>query len=611
RIMRLSFLKQLKIIFLGLGILLIAGAGRCFAQDISVSAEVSSRQIVLGDSAQLSITVSGSQDVEPVQLPPIDGFEASFLGPSTRVSIVNGQYSSSKTFTYSLFALKEGTFEIPALNVIVSGQTYTTEPFSVAIVGLADRSAAPLPGQSTSLKDKIFLVLEVPKREIYLNERFNVKISLFVSGLSVQDVQYPQFDGVGFSDGEYGQPRQYQQIVNGISYQVVEFMTDIYPTRTGALQLGPVKTTCNILVGRANRAMPFGSRGSIFDDDFFNSFFDRQEKQPITLESEAVAINVLDFPKEGKPENFSGAVGKFDFNVSVGPQEVKEGDPITLRMTVIGEKKQNLTAVQMPSLAPGTGFKVYDPQILEKDNIKKTEQVIIPQSDTVKEVPAITFSYFDPQLKKYQTITQGPFPIKVAKPEKSDEFKVIGLEGAVRPPEPETLGQDIIFIKRAPGRLKPLGQALTKSFVFFCIIFLAAVLWVAAFIHYKRTARIRTDSVYARRLQAPRQARQGLALAQKLMASGKKEMFYDVVFKTIQQYLGNKFHLPSGAVTFEAVRGHLQKNNIEQRIVDDIALTYSECDMIRYASADISPENMDVTYQRLAHVIDHLERFVK
>ena len=124
----------------------------------------------------------------------------------------------------------------------------------------------------------------------------------------------------------------------------------------------------------------------------------------------------MPLPEEGKPEGFSGAVGKFGFNVSVSPTEVKEGDPITLRMTVNGEG--NLTAFEMPSLSSKDNFKLYDPQIIEKDNIKKSEQVIIPNSAEVIQVPKIQFSYFDPDLKRYQTITRGPFPITVTKPRK-------------------------------------------------------------------------------------------------------------------------------------------------------------------------------------------------
>ncbi|MCK5082260.1 MAG: hypothetical protein KAR31_05075, partial [Candidatus Omnitrophica bacterium] len=201
--------------------------------------------------------------------------------------------------------------------------------------------------------------------------------------------------------------------------------------------------------------------------------------------------------------------------------------------------------------------------------------------------------------------------ITVTKLEKGEEFKVVGLEGEIRIVEPETFGKDIIFIKTRPGKLQVAGEAVYKNGLLYIVVFILAILWLGGFVYYKRTYRIKTDSVYARRLQAPRQAKQGLAQARKLIAARKGEEFYDVVFKTIQQYLGNKLHLSSGAVTFETVHSYLSENNVEQKVIDDIKLTYEECDMIRYALADISEENMNASYQRLAQAIDHLERFLK
>jgi len=462
--------------------------------------------------------------------------------------------------------------------------------------------------QANRLQEKLFVVLKVPKKEVYLNESLPMKVLIFVSGLSVRDIQYPDLNNIGFSIGEYTRPQQYEQIVNGLRYNIVEFNTKVYPSRVGDLQLGPAKIACNLIIPSSRRSSRFG-RNSVFDDDFFNSFFGRHEMRPVVLESEGVNIKVLPLPQEGKPNNFSGSVGQYSFNVSIGPNNVKEGDPITLRLTILG--KGNLAAIQMPSLSLGDNFKIYDPQIFEKDGIKKSEQVIIPQSEDITEIPAIQFSYFDPQLKIYRTITKGPFPIKVAKLKDGEGFKVVGLNGEYRPLESEKFGEDIVFIKAKPGKFRIFGQHAYNSSLFYFVIILSIMAWVGTFINYKRTDRIKTDIVYARRLLAPRKAKQGLALVKKLIDSGNKEKFYDATFKTIQEYLGNKLHLSSGAVTFDTVQSELVSKNIEQNTIDEIKVIFEECDMIRYASADISQDDLTASYQRLANSIDHLERHLK
>jgi len=120
-----------------------------------------------------------------------------------------------------------------------------------------------------------------------------------------------------------------------------------------------------------------------------------------------------------------------------------------------------------------------------------------------------------------------------------------------------------------------------------------------------------TDSVYARRLLAPRQAKRGLSHTKKLIKAEKKEEFYDAVFKTIQQYLGNKLHLSSGAVTYETVEELLKSKDIENNVINDIKVIFDECDQIRYALANINEESMNMSYQRLARSIDYLERHLR
>jgi len=587
-------------------IIFMTAAG--YSQEVHVEAEVSSQRVTLGSAIQFTITIHGNSNIEPIQLPPIDGFEVRYLGPSTRVSYVNGQQSSSKSLIYSLLPLREGKFQIPAFSVTISGKVHTMQPIPLEVVASTGGAGSITGDQVTSLKEKLFVVLKVPKEEVYLNESLPIKILIFVSGLSVRDIQYPDLNTIGFSIGEYGKPQQYQQIVNGMRFNIVEFNTKVYPSRVGNLQLGPVKIGCNLIIPSSGGSSRLG-RNNIFDDDFFNSFFNRHEKRPVVLESAGVDINVLPLPQEGKPNNFSGAVGQYNFNVSFGPDNVKEGDPITMRMTILG--KGNLSAIQMPALSLTDNFKIYDPQIFEKDNIKKSEQVIIPQSEDITEIPVIQFSYFDPQLKIYRTITKGPFPIHVAKLKDGEGFKVVGLTGEYRPFEFEKFGEDIVFIKARPGKFRIFGRHVYNSSLFYFVIILSIMAWVSACINYKRTDRIKTDIVYARRLLAPRKAKQGLALVKNLIDSGNKEKFYDATFKTIQEYLGNKLHLSSGAVTFETVQSELVSKNIEQNTIDEIKVIFEECDMIRYASAANNQDDLTASYQRLANNIDYLERHLK
>jgi len=82
-------------VIVGLSVCMISDV---YPQDVRVEVEVSSQKTVLGSTIQLTITVHGNNNIGPMRLPAIEGFEVRYVGPSTQVSIYNGRQTSSKSF---------------------------------------------------------------------------------------------------------------------------------------------------------------------------------------------------------------------------------------------------------------------------------------------------------------------------------------------------------------------------------------------------------------------------------------------------------------------------------------------------------------------------------
>lgn len=572
------------------------------AQDISLEATVNANRIELGSTIQLTVTVTGTRDSVPIKLPEIDGLETRYVGPSTRISILNWKFSSSVAYTYTLLPLKTGKFQVPSLSTTLSGKTYTTSPIDIEV---EDRGASPgaqqdkASSQSLSLKDKVFLIVEVPKSRLYLNERSSLIFKLYTSGVSLKDVQFPVFEHIGLTVDSFEKPKQYRENIGGKSYKVGEFKTFIYPTRTGKLEIGPASLKINVLVRNAERRRRPGG---------FGSFPRGYRSHPTSVESNVLVINVLPLPEEGKPGNFSGAVGRFDFESSISPAEVKVGDPVSLKMVVRGDG--NMKSVTMPALEAGESFKVYDPQIKEGGGVKTLEQVVIPKSKRVKEIPAIRFSYFNVEEKKYKTITRGPFSLKVIKPDEQNQFEIMEFGSDKKFRIKEELGRDIIFIKDRPGNFREINSPLYRSPGFAVLVLSSFIVWLGLLFAYKRTHKLRTDVVYARRLRAPKEARKGVHAARQFMEQKQPEEFYNIIFKTLQDYFGNKFHLSSGAITYETVENKLKSSCIPPEILQSIKSIFSECDMVRYASADINEDKMKDVFEKTERIIDYVERQV-
>ena len=88
-----------------------------YSQTIDFEVTVDRPRVSLGNSTQLNLTFHGTQDVSAPDLPDIVGFNWQYLGPSTRMSVVNGKVSSSITHIYTLLPLKVGKFEIPSFSL--------------------------------------------------------------------------------------------------------------------------------------------------------------------------------------------------------------------------------------------------------------------------------------------------------------------------------------------------------------------------------------------------------------------------------------------------------------------------------------------------------------
>lgn len=577
-----------------------------FADDVSLTATVDSNRVTLGNSTHLILKVSGTQKAEPIELPAMDGFETKYLGPQSEVSIVNGNYSASKSFIYVLFSNKAGKFTIPSLSMTIDGKPYQTQPIEVSVEDAPSTSTSTDPKTSgaptaVTLQDKIMLMVAAPKKEMYLHEQVPLSIKLFYGGVNISDVQYPSLDTTGFTKTDFGEPEQTQQVLNGMGFNVVHFKTSISPTRAGELTIGPAQLQANILYKSESQPI-----SGTFGTDIFDNFFTSYERRPFTVTSEVVKVNVLSLPEEGKPENFSGAVGKYEFTATATPVDVKVGDPITLRMKVASDG--DLKTVTMPSFSD-PHFKTYDPQIKDEGREKILEQVIIPTSTDVKEVPAVSFSYFDTESKAYKTVTQGPFSVIVSPPNPGDEFKAVGFESAAPlARSPEEVGKGIIFIKEHMDDLRPKGHHFYNAWIFWLIVILYVCVWAAGLAFYFVRRRLKTDTRFARKLKAPRQAREGLEKTKSLMQHKDAQGFYSAAVKTLNEYIGNRLHIPSGGLTGDAVVRILNQKGFDAEVILAIKHIFETADMVRFASVRPDEQQMKKDFEQLKAVIEGLEK---
>jgi hypothetical protein len=171
----------------------------------------------------------------------------------------------------------------------------------------------------------------------------------------------------------------------------------------------------------------------------------------------------------------------------------------------------------------------------------------------------------------------------------------------------DVLGRDIVYVKLEPGSLTERGSRLYRSAPFITLNGLFVMLFVGYTFYAEKKKRLATDVRYRRRMNVPRAAKKGLQTAERLLDKEPSE-FYNAVFKTLQEYLGDLFHLPSGGITTDIVDSELRQRSLSDDILTELKNIFAECDMVRYAPAEFNRAKMQKTYNDLRQVIDYLER---
>lgn len=554
------------------GLLVALAVGKdVVAADISVRAQLTPPSIAAGETATLSIEISGAQDVPPPALTAPPGVQIDYIGPATQVTIVNGRIQASVQHRYSVTAAKPGTYSLGPFSIAYRGRRYETEALTLNVG--ASRAAALQEGGA------LRLVIRVPRTQVYLREKIPVDVLLYVGAVRAGDLQYPTLVADGFALERFQEPVQYQEQVEGQTFTVVRFSSSLTPLRSGPLTLGPASTRLNVYERR---------RGGFFDDPFFS------QRRPVSLESNSVTLDVLPLPEEGKPKNFSGAVGRFSLHVEASPTQVRVGDPVTLRIVLRGQG--NLDGVPPPALPELPRWRVYEPHtVASEPGTLAFEQVVIPVA-TVDAVPSIEFAYFDPELGRYRTERSTPVALTVRQRADTPPMVVAGPT----PAPPEKLGRDIVYLKEHPGRWIRLQEGLSPTLLAGHAGLL--LLPLASYLFDRRRQRMQTTA-FAQRTAASRLARHMLQQCRQALLAKEPQLFYETLATSLRDYVTLRFGLPPGRVDEIPLR----QLSIDNSVREQLATLFRACEEARFGK-HASADQLDHHWDLLQKVLEESER---
>ncbi len=571
-------------------------AGPAAAADISLVASVEPNPLTVGDSAVLTLESSGSQDVPVPDLGNLDGFSAQYLGPSTQVSIVNGQVSASVSHRFRLVAQRAGQFRLGPFRVEYQGKTYTSNPVPLRVLTQAQASAAGGNLPRPSGVDQLRLAVVPQKTQAYVGERVPIQIKLYVGNVRVDDLQFPEMNSDAIVLDKLQQPARQNEILQGRRWQTLRFDTEMTALKPGEIDI-PATMAMSVLVNRRGRG-----------DPLFDQFFGQTERRQVQVRADPVHLTVRPLPEAGRPASFSGAVGQFDFALSAKPTQVAVGDPVTVEMRVSG--KGNLSGVEAPALPAGDRFRAYDPtHDKDKDapDRRVFEQVVIPRRVDVKQLPPVSFSFFDPEAGAYRTITRGPIALDVKPAAAEAAPHVFASEQPAEPAAaPAPVGRDIVYIKDVAGSLSPRGASFFEKPWFFVLQLVPMAVFCALLFFVRRRERFAADPSLLRFRNAGREVRRSLAAIR--ARSSDPQQFYDGLAGAVSAYLAAKLGLPPGAVERERVLACLSRNGTSADLPQKVDEFFRIVEHIRYAPSGTAEEERERALDLARGIVDRLER---
>lgn len=584
----------------------------CFSQVIRVSTP---SRVEAGENFRVSFKVT-TQDVDDFRsgLHSTDVVEV-IAGPYTSsessFQMVNGHTSSSSsiTYTYTLYAAKSGVYNIPAAHARVGGKQISSSPAKVTVVGSAQGRGNNSPkmheddnyqphmraaGSAISGRD-LFIKVSANKKKVYEQEPILLTYKVYtLVDLTQLEGKMPEL--TGFHTQEIPLPQQksfHIERVNGKPYRTVTWSQYVmYPQMTGKMEI-PSITFKGIVVQQNRSVDPF--------EAFFNGGSGYVEvKRNIVAPS--IKIDVLPLPK--KPANFSGGVGKFNISAQLNKNELKAGDPLSLRIVVGGIG--NLKLIKQPVVNFPKDWDKYDPKVTDKTKLTSNglegnmiyDILAVPRNQGHYTIPPVELTYYDTSLNQYKTIKTQSFEIEVAK---GDGSRSSVVDYSKDQPK------DIKDIKKGDAELHSVDNFFFGSVGYLMSLLIPFVAFVALLVIFRKRAIDNADLVKMKGKKANKIATKRLRQANKLMLAGKSNKFYDEVLRALWGYVGDKLNMPAEKLSRENISEKLQSHNVDDNTISKFVSAIDDCEMMRFAPGD--PEgNMNKTFESAMTAIMEIEK---
>ncbi|HSH05684.1 MAG TPA: BatD family protein [Anaerolineae bacterium] len=529
-----------------------------------LQASLDKTAVSLGEQLTLTVVLSGTSVRTPALPAAIDGLQFVNGQTSMQSVTINGQTNTQTVYRYIFRTVEAGTWTIPSFTAVVDGQTYATEPltFTVSLGGVPTPAAPsspgtvqmPLPDLNDNLAGAdLFVVAEVDKENPYIGEQVMYTLHFYRASnvLLLDQPRYVAPDFSGFVVQGVTEQTNQSVVVENVPYQVTSLSTVLFPVVAGEQVIEPA--------GLMITGLSFTTNGMV--------------------ETEPVTVNVKPLP-EPQPADFSGSVGVMTLTAAVDLTTVAVNEPVTLRLTLAGVG--SVDNWQDPVVPPITNWRFFEETVRSDSQIvgevaqgeRLYEQLLVPTAVGQSEIPAISYTFFNPQTEMYETVTTEAIGLNVLPGETEAPVPPAPIGGTN---ELAVTTSNIRHIKPA-GELKLGGEVWTKRPFYWFLWVLPLLVLMVDVAWRRRAAILAANPVRRRKLGAGEQARARLAAGQ----AGEEEM-YGAISGALLGYVSDRLDREVAGWRRGDLLELLADEGVSAELREQLRQLLEECDMGRFA----------------------------
>ena len=385
----------------------------------------------------------------------------------------------------------------------------------------------------------------------------------------------------------------------GEEYRYVVLRTTVlYPQKTGDLDIEPLTLDIPIDVPSSKRTI-FGGRLS-----------SRINK---TISAGNRKIKVKPLPLEGRPDNFNGAVGEFQFELNTSKTRLDANESLELTTTVAGNG--NLMTLTLPSIKVPNTLELYEPERIENIRTRASgisgkiseSYVVVPQYKGQYPIRPIEFSYFNPKTESYKSISSREIIIDVENGPIREETTTITSTDEGEEQEVVLSEDNFKYLKLDGDLIVIASEPFFKSTKFWSLVG-GPLLLIPLFILVSKRRDTRRADVRGTKLRkANKMARKYLAAAKKQLSN--QTLFYESLERSLHNYLKASLQIETSEMGKERIADLLSNKGVDSVEVGKFVSLLKSCEFARYTPSSNVTIKQD--YEKAVSTISTIDKQLK